>query len=74
MTYFATQCPCGHRACKDWHVTNAADIQGVHFTEDQSHAVAFLLNEMERCPTDPTITVVLPMRRQTPLQADKSIS
>ena len=23
MTYTATRCPCGHRACKAWHVDGA---------------------------------------------------
>lgn len=43
-TYRAVQCPCGHRACKDWHVDPAASVQGVRFTEDQAKAVAALLN------------------------------
>jgi hypothetical protein len=45
--YMAVKCPCGHRACKDWHVSNVAHVQGVHFTEEQANAVAKLLNEME---------------------------
>lgn len=50
MTYIASRCPCGHRACADWHVDGIAAVQGVHFTEVQARAVAALLNAAE----DPT--------------------
>lgn len=45
--YTVSPCPCGHRACKDWHVCPVADVQGVHFTRQQAEAVAKLLNEMD---------------------------
>jgi hypothetical protein len=44
VTYTASRCPCGHRACQDWHVDGVATVWGVHFTEQQAHAVAVLLN------------------------------
>lgn len=44
--YKASPCPCGHRACEDWHVSPAAAVQGVSFTEKQAKAVADLLNRM----------------------------
>lgn len=46
-TYAAVQCPCGHPACRDWHVSPVAEMQGVKFTEAQAHAVAYLLNHIE---------------------------
>lgn len=42
--YRAVKCPCGHQACKAWHVSEVAHVQGVSFTEDQANAVAELLN------------------------------
>lgn len=45
--YTVSRCPCGHSACKDWHVTWVASVQGVKLTEAQAIAVAALLNEME---------------------------
>jgi len=47
VTYRATQCPCGHASCHDWHVWPVAMLQGVHFTKEQAEAVAKLLNDME---------------------------
>lgn len=45
----AVPCKCGHRGCKDWHVSHIADVQGVHFTLAQASAVAeFLNNRVER--------------------------
>lgn len=46
--YHAVKCRCGHRACRDWHVgPMLADVQGVHFTEEQARLVAALLNRLE---------------------------
>ena len=42
----AVPCQCGHSSCKDWHVTDFADLQGVHFTEEQALMVAFVLGSM----------------------------
>lgn len=42
--FSATRCKCGHPSCANWHVSPAADIQGVGFTEDQAKAVADFLN------------------------------
>ena len=47
MKYRAVKCPCGHRACDDWHVNPVAAIQGVGFTQAQAEAVAGLLNALE---------------------------
>jgi hypothetical protein len=44
------RCACGHRACRDWHVSPVADVQGVNFTERQARAVAHLLARMEAAP------------------------
>lgn len=51
--YQATRCPCGHRACKDWHVEPVAAFQGVKFTEAQARVVADLLNAMELTAPEP---------------------
>jgi hypothetical protein len=59
MTYSAVPCACGHTSCKDWHVSNVADIQGVRFTKEQAEAVANLLNHKparRRKPEPATIT------------------
>jgi hypothetical protein len=48
MTYTVSPCPCGHRACRNWHVSWVASVQGVRFTEAQARAVAALLNKMEK--------------------------
>lgn len=44
MTRPVSRCPCGHSACKDWHVAWEARVQGVHFTEQQARAVAAVLD------------------------------
>lgn len=43
----ASKCPCGDKGCVSWHVEPMAAIQGVSFTEEQAHAVAWLLNKMD---------------------------
>lgn len=48
--YTVSPCPCGHPACKDWHVSPVAALQGVKFTERQARAVAGLLNQMGEEP------------------------
>jgi hypothetical protein len=45
--YEAIPCRCGYNKCPDWHVSNVADVQGVHFTKAQAEAVATLLNRMK---------------------------
>lgn len=42
------KCLCGHRACKDWHVSPEAALQGVKFTKDQATQVAILLDMIDR--------------------------
>jgi hypothetical protein len=42
--YRAIRCSCRHKSCPDWHVSDVADVQGVHFTKEQAEAVAALLN------------------------------
>lgn len=44
MTYRAIPCACGDSICKDWHVSNVAEVQGVKFNKIQAEAVAALLN------------------------------
>ena len=44
MRYTATKCPCGHPACKHWHVDPIAAVQGVAFTEAQANFIADVLN------------------------------
>lgn len=47
--YRASRCPCGHRGCRDWHVSPVAAVQGVGFTEVQARAIADLLNRDVPC-------------------------
>lgn len=47
MAYFAKPCGCGHKSCKNWHVSGVADVQGVGFTKDQAELVSMVLNLME---------------------------
>lgn len=47
--YHAVPCGCRYAKCPDWHVTNVAATQGVHFTKRQAQRVAKLLNEMAGC-------------------------
>ena len=42
--FYAKQCQCGHKSCKNWHVSSVADVQGVSFTKDQAELVASVLN------------------------------
>ena len=49
--YTVSRCQCGHRACRDWHVSPVAATQGVKFTEVQARVVACVLNAMEDPPT-----------------------
>lgn len=44
MTYRAIKCACGHPLCKDWHVSDVADIQGVKFTQAQAELIVRVLN------------------------------
>jgi hypothetical protein len=44
MTYSAKECGCRSVSCRDWHVSDVADVQGVHFTREQAEAVAKTLN------------------------------
>lgn len=43
----AIPCPCGHPACKHWHVSGVANVQGVSFTEAQAKAIVVLLRQPE---------------------------
>lgn len=43
-TYTASPCPCGHTACKAWHVSPVAAIQGVQFDEAEARDTAAFLN------------------------------
>lgn len=45
--YRAIPCSCGHHTCRDWHITEVAQIQGVHFTREAAEAVADFLNKWE---------------------------
>lgn len=47
MTYQAIPCGCPYKKCPDWHVSQVAEVQGVHFNKAQAEAVADLLNKME---------------------------
>jgi hypothetical protein len=47
QAYYARPCGCSYAKCSDWHVSNVADVQGVHFTKRQARKVAKVLNEME---------------------------
>ena len=40
----ASQCMCGHRSCKDWHVFPHAAMQGVKFTQHQAELISAVLN------------------------------
>lgn len=51
------KCPCGHAACKDWHVSPEAAIQGVKFTEEQATQVGILLDMRDRESSKPTVSV-----------------
>lgn len=42
----AIKCPCRQPVCQSWLVTGVADVQGVHFSEEEARAVADLLNRM----------------------------
>ena len=46
--HVAVPCPCGDSACRNWHVSPQADLQGVSFTKEEAEAVADLLNSRER--------------------------
>lgn len=48
------KCLCGHRACKDWHVSPEAALQGVKFTKDQATQVAILLDMIDRESGNPS--------------------
>lgn len=50
------KCPCGHPACKDWHVAPEANLQGVKFTQEEATQVAILLDMMDRERDKPTAT------------------
>lgn len=47
QVFQAVRCRCPCKTCPDWHVSDVADVQGVHFTKDQAEVVAFLLTTME---------------------------
>lgn len=38
------KCPCGHPACRDFHVSPIAAVQGVKFTEQQARTVVEALS------------------------------
>ena len=40
--WVARKCPCGHKACQDWHVVPVAAVQGVKFTETEAKALVQL--------------------------------
>lgn len=48
------KCPCRHPACKDWHVSPEAALQGVKFTKDEATQVAILLDMIDRESGKPT--------------------
>lgn len=48
----AQRCRCGHRACRHWHVSPQAIVQGVSFDEEEARTVAGLLNLMGLDPEE----------------------
>lgn len=63
---YAEKCPCGHRACTDWHVGPHAAVQGVRFSEQEAKVLAAVLSGT-------AIVVVLP-DEETALKAIKHIN